>query len=90
MNHNSITLCCRGTFEIRGQTLSSAQYYEEIPFYGPPRQPNSEENDITKFYEWKLIDKPKVCTVLNGLKLCVTLSVGQHCSRYSSQVCLLP
>lgn len=49
----------RGTFETGGQTLCSAQYYEEIPFYGPPRQPHNEEGQITKIYEWKLINKPK-------------------------------
>ena len=45
----------------------SEQYsvvFQEIPFYGPPR-PCSQESGrslaISKFYEWKVIDCPKVC-----------------------------
>ena len=50
-------------FEIKGQTLSSVQYYEEIPFYGLPCQP-SDKCSITKFYQWTLVDKPKVSNIV--------------------------
>ena len=50
----------RGILEIGNQTVISAEYFEEIPFYGPPRPCGGEALEITKFYEWKLVDCPRV------------------------------
>ena len=41
----------RGVVEYGSQTLLSAQYFEEIPFYGPPRPCGQEHLQITKFYK---------------------------------------
>lgn len=53
----------RGIFEAAGKTILPGQYYEEIPYYGPPRPAGQDESvlpQITKFYEWKIIDSPRV------------------------------
>ena len=50
----------RGTFEIGSQSVLSAQYYEEIPFYGPPAPIDDSSFPPTKFFEWKVVDGPKV------------------------------
>ncbi len=53
----------RGVFEVGRQTVISGQYYEEIPYYGPPRPAGQDQGgimEITKFYEWKIIDSPRV------------------------------
>ena len=58
----------RGIFQVGNQTIFARQYYEEIPFYGPPRPAGQlavgEKMQITKFYEWKIIDCPRVSTNL--------------------------
>ncbi len=53
----------RGVFEVGTQTVVPSQYYQEIPYYGPPRPAGQDEGpmpQITKFYEWKIIDSPRV------------------------------
>jgi hypothetical protein len=50
----------RGIFEVNQQTIIAGQYYEELPFYGPPKLPGpSGGPHISKFYEWKIIDSPR-------------------------------
>ena len=56
-------LLSRGVFEIGKVTVASGQYFQEIPYYGPPRPCEGEQLEITKFYEWKIIDCPRVCLV---------------------------
>ena len=50
----------RGVVECGSQTLISAQYFEEIPFYGPPRPCGHEPMQITKFYEWQAVKVTRV------------------------------
>lgn len=50
----------RGVFEVGKVTVASGQYYQEIPYYGPPRPCEGKALEITKFYEWKIIDCPRV------------------------------
>ena len=51
----------RGMVDVGPQTLVAAQYYEAIPFYGPPRKcEEGKEMEITKFYEWKVAKASKV------------------------------
>ena len=52
----------RGKVGVGGKTLFTSQYYEEIPYYGPPRsvKDGREDLEITKFYEWKVIACAKV------------------------------
>ena len=52
----------RGRVGIGRKTLITSQYYEEIPYYGPPRsvKDGRKANEITKFYEWKVIACAKV------------------------------
>ena len=50
----------RGLVECGSQTLISAQYFEEIPFYGPPRPSGHEPMQITKFYEWQAVKVSRV------------------------------
>lgn len=52
-------LLSRGVFEIGKVTVASGQYFQEIPYYGPPRPCEGEQLEITKFYEWKIIDCPR-------------------------------
>ena len=50
----------RGVVECGTQTLISAQYFEELPFYGPPRPCGHEPMQITKFYEWQAVNISRV------------------------------
>ena len=54
----------RGVVECGSQTLISAQYFEEIPFYGPPRPCGHEPMQITKFYEWQAVKVSRVSFLL--------------------------
>lgn len=61
----------RGFFQIGNQTILSAQYFEEIPFYGPPRPCGGEERfQLTKFFEWKLVNCPRV-RLWYGTYMCI-------------------
>ena len=61
----------RGFFQIGNQTILSAQYFEEIPFDGPPRPCGGEERfQLTKFFEWKLVNCPRV-RLWYGTYMCI-------------------
>ena len=51
----------RGMLNVGPQVLVAIQYYQEIPFYGPPRQcEEGKRLEITKFCEWKVAKGSKV------------------------------
>lgn len=53
----------RGVLEIpigpegRVHCVISRQFYELVPYYGPPREPRADE--ITKLYQWLVVDGAK-------------------------------
>ena len=53
----------RGVVECGSQTLLSAQYFEEVPFYGPPRPCGQEDLEITKFYKWRVVKVLRVSII---------------------------
>ena len=56
---------------------------QEIPFYGPPRGYKPDENgapQISKFYEWKIIDSPRV-SPFNHVVLPSLYNASTHCRK---------
>ena len=82
----------RGIFQVGNQTIIARQYYEEIPFYGPPRPAGQlaegEIMQITKFYEWKIIDCPRVSTNCR-LSVYSLMAVSSGTSQACMQTCCM-
>ena len=75
-------LLSRGVFEVGKVTVASGQYFQEIPFYGPPRAVGEGQPlEITKFYEWKIIDCPRVSLVYSN-HLCYLLYCSSNALSY--------